>query len=81
MGWLADAHSEWHAVNGRNEVCPLDCGATEGLYDQYEMDQEARECDNAEVEHPGFPCDHPAPTEEQMWEDPWRDWSATEPPF
>lgn len=36
MAWLADAHNEWHTVNGRYEVCPLDCGVTEGLYDEYD---------------------------------------------
>jgi len=27
MSYLADAHRDWHAVNGRyNSNCPLDCG-------------------------------------------------------
>lgn len=30
MSFIADAHREWHLVNGRYSVCPLDCGATEG---------------------------------------------------
>ena len=29
MSWLSDAHQEWHHVNGRYAVCPLDCGAGE----------------------------------------------------
>ena len=29
MSYLADAHSDWHAVNGANEICPLDCGVGE----------------------------------------------------
>lgn len=74
MSWLADAHSEWHAVNGRNEVCPLDCGVNEGRYDEYDMEME---------EAPVTVDLEPAttPTEEMMWKDPWRDWSASEPPF
>jgi hypothetical protein len=24
---LSDAHADWHAVNGRYALCPLDCGA------------------------------------------------------
>lgn len=28
MTWLSDAHSEWHAVNGR-WGCPLDCAASD----------------------------------------------------
>lgn len=39
MPWLADAHTEWHTVNGWNQVCPLDCGAGE-VWDYYE-DEEA----------------------------------------
>ena len=31
---LADAHSQWHAVNGRYAICDLDCGSAEGLYDE-----------------------------------------------
>jgi hypothetical protein len=27
MSYLADAHAEWHAVNGAYANCPLDCGA------------------------------------------------------
>lgn len=27
MSYLADAHSEWHAVHGAYAICPLDCGA------------------------------------------------------
>ena len=29
MSWLADAHRDWHTVNGANAMCPLDCGANE----------------------------------------------------
>lgn len=28
MSWQADAHSEWHAVNGRYG-CPLDCAMSD----------------------------------------------------
>jgi hypothetical protein len=34
MSWLSEAHTEWHTVNGRYEVCPLDCGVAEGMYDE-----------------------------------------------
>jgi hypothetical protein len=27
MTYLADAHRDWHAVNGAYAICPLDCGA------------------------------------------------------
>lgn len=37
MSWIADAHTEWHAVNGR-WGCPLDCAWSDpGLYDEPEM--------------------------------------------
>lgn len=29
MSWIAEAHADWHTVNGWNVVCPLDCGAGE----------------------------------------------------
>lgn len=29
MSWIADAHRQWHAVNGARATCPLDCGASE----------------------------------------------------
>lgn len=29
MSWIADAHRDWHTVNGWNVCCPLDCGVTE----------------------------------------------------
>ena len=32
MAWLAEAHADWHVVNGRYAVCPLDCGVAEALY-------------------------------------------------
>ena len=41
MGWLAEAHQEWHIVNGRNVVCPLDCGVGEA--EALEADWEAEE--------------------------------------
>lgn len=25
MSWLAEAHREWHTVNGWDNGCPLDC--------------------------------------------------------
>lgn len=31
MSWLADAHSEWHAVNGPYG-CPLDCAMSDPYY-------------------------------------------------
>ena len=45
MAWLADAHSEWHAVHGRNVVCPLDCGIgeAEALEADWEAEQEPEE--------------------------------------
>lgn len=30
---MAEAHAQWHAVHGRNSVCPLDCGIGES-YDE-----------------------------------------------
>lgn len=33
MSYLSEAHQEWHTVHGKYEVCPLDCGANEYLYD------------------------------------------------
>jgi hypothetical protein len=29
MSYLADAHNDWHAVNGWNAGCPLDCAAAD----------------------------------------------------
>lgn len=29
MTYLADAHRDWHTVNGWDTICPLDCGAGE----------------------------------------------------
>lgn len=29
MSYLSEAHSEWHSINGKYAVCPLDCGANE----------------------------------------------------
>lgn len=34
MSWIADAHREWHAVNGARATCPLDCGASEPTADE-----------------------------------------------
>ena len=31
MNWLAEAHRDWHVVNGANAMCPLDCGANEDV--------------------------------------------------
>lgn len=25
VSWISEAHNEWHAVNGRDAICPLDC--------------------------------------------------------
>ncbi len=37
MGYMADAHSEWHLVNGKNNAaCPLDCMAGVGDYPEEE---------------------------------------------
>lgn len=33
---LTDAHAQWHSINGRHTVCPLDCGITESLLDEME---------------------------------------------
>ena len=33
MSWIADAHNEWHTVNGWDVCCPLDCGVGEGMED------------------------------------------------
>lgn len=30
---LAEAHAQWHAVHGRDTLCPLDCGIGE-TYDE-----------------------------------------------
>lgn len=35
MSYLADAHRDWHAVNGWRSGCPLDCAAAD-LNDQPE---------------------------------------------
>jgi hypothetical protein len=40
MSWLADAHRDWHTVHGQMVVCPLDCGVTEGLDDEWEAEAE-----------------------------------------
>lgn len=36
MTWIQDAHRDWHTVNGKYAVCPLDCGVgeTADLYDE-----------------------------------------------
>ncbi len=39
MSYLSDAHAEWHAVNGRDQVCPLDCGVGEDAAADYEAEQ------------------------------------------
>lgn len=48
---LSDAHSHWHAQHGANAVCPLDCGASEGVMAEYD------ELDDDEVE-PRVTCGH-----------------------
>jgi hypothetical protein len=45
MAWIQDAHYEWHAVHGRYAVCPLDCGAAEGLMAEAEEDDWVAEQD------------------------------------
>jgi hypothetical protein len=40
MSWIASAHAQWHAIYGQNEVCPLDCGVNEGLYDEAQYDDD-----------------------------------------
>lgn len=42
MSYLAEAHADWHAVNGRDAVCPLDCGIGEGLIDAMQEEYYAR---------------------------------------
>ena len=49
---IADAHAHWHATNGAYAVCPLDCGASEGLYAEYE------EADFVEATAPLVACGH-----------------------
>lgn len=44
MAWLADAHREWHYVNGANEVCPLDCGVGETYGDEEEASIRCGHC-------------------------------------
>lgn len=41
MSYLADAHRDWHTVNGKYAVCPLDCGASEIVGNYFEADAEA----------------------------------------
>lgn len=41
MSYLAEAHFEWHAVNGAYAVCPLDCGAGEAAMLAAEAEAEA----------------------------------------
>lgn len=43
MSWLADAHREWHLVNGARSVCPLDCGVGEAEAEMAYMEQVAEE--------------------------------------
>ena len=40
MSYIADAHNDWHTVNGWDKVCPLDCGVGEGSDDYYIPEQE-----------------------------------------
>lgn len=40
---LAEAHADWHAVHGKYAVCDLDCGASEGLFDEdHSMDGDVK---------------------------------------
>lgn len=41
MSFLAEAHADWHAVNGKYSVCDLDCGAGEHLWEMFAEDAEA----------------------------------------
>ena len=43
MAYLADAHREWHYVNGWDTVCPLDCGVEEARYADWDAEQEEAE--------------------------------------
>lgn len=33
MSYLADAHRDWHTVNGWRSGCPLDCAAADSMAD------------------------------------------------
>lgn len=43
MSYLADAHREWHQVNGKYAICDLDCGASEYIGQAFEDDYEDTE--------------------------------------
>lgn len=38
MSYIAEAHNDWHTVNGWNATCPFDCGAGEEMYDPQDYD-------------------------------------------
>lgn len=55
MSYLAEAHSEWHAVHGKYAICPLDCGAAEALMDPTDYFTEQELADEAALaEHDLF---------------------------
>ena len=35
MSFMSEAHQQWHMVNGKYSVCPLDCGVEEYAPDDY----------------------------------------------
>lgn len=47
MAWLADAHREWHYVNGADACCPLDCGAGE----TYDHEEPTIKCGHCKAYH------------------------------
>lgn len=50
MSWLSEAHSEWHAVNGHDAICPLDCGVGEAYPPEYDYTDEELALMDAEDE-------------------------------
>lgn len=69
MAWLADAHRDWHTVNGWDVVCPLDCGVTEGLMDEYEQDH----ADEVQVYREDIEA-HVTLFEPAWYDEPFPDW-------
>lgn len=75
MSYLSEAHAEWHAVNGHDAVCPLDCGVGE-VYDPWDaMTDEEIAAYEAYVPEPSY-VDTPFVVEG----DPW-DQQDFDPPF
>lgn len=72
MTYLQDAHRDWHTVNGKYAVCPLDCGASEYLppeadddeYGTYELQDDLYQLNQNEADDYRHDFD-------DLPEDPW----------